>query len=67
MGRRLGKFKRERLGAARSYHFLNEIPACVGNQYSKKPDLQVNGEAKIPKEISINLIPFLKKVKKKGS
>lgn len=65
MGRRFGKFKRERLGAARSSLLLNEIPACVGNQYSKNPDLQVNGEAEITKEISANLIPPVKKVKKK--
>lgn len=67
MGRGLGKFKRERLGAAWSSLFLNEFPACVGNQYSKEPDLQVNGEAEIPKEISANLIPLVKKVKKKES
>lgn len=65
MGRRFGKFKRQRLGAARSSLFLNEIPACVGNRHSKNPDLQVNGEAEITKEISANLIPPVKKVKKK--
>lgn len=65
MGRRFRKFKRERLGAAKSSLFLNEIPACVGNRYSKNPDLQVNGEAEITKEISANLIPPVKKVKKK--
>lgn len=67
MGRRIGKFKRERLGAAGISLFLNEIPDCAGNRWSKKPDLQVNGEAEIPKEISANLIPLVKKVKKKES
>lgn len=65
MGRRFGKFKREGLGATRSSLFLNEIAACVGNRYSKNPDLQVNGEAEITKEISANFVPPVKKVKKK--
>lgn len=65
MRRSFGKFKRERLGADRSFIFLNEIPACVGNRYSKNRDLQVNGEAEITKKISANLILPVKKVKKK--
>lgn len=67
MGRRLGKSKRERIGTAGSSLFLNEIPACVGNWNSKKPNLQVNGEAEIPNEISADLILPVKKVKKKES
>lgn len=67
MGRRLGNFKRERLGAVGSSLFLNEPPACVGNRCSKKPDLQVNGGAELPEEISANLIPLVKKLKKKDA
>lgn len=63
--RSFGKLKRERLEADGSFLFLNEILACVGNRYSKIPDLQVNGEAEITQEISANLILPVKKVKKK--
>lgn len=59
------KFERERLRAAGSFFFLNEILARVGNRYRKKTDLQVNGEAEIPKEISAHLIPLVKNVKEK--
>lgn len=61
----LRKFERERLRAAGSFLFLNEIPACVGNRYRKKTDQQVNGEAEIPKEISAHLNLLVKNVKKK--